>query len=130
MWYKQDESDRGQYIESIIEDFVQGIVDGFQSLFGRLPNTATTLGLPGVCRKKQKARQSSTLSTAPLLVTYFTSWKKCLLCANACRDLSQHSDIQERSLDSSGTSTGVLTYKRIKQKTKNENIEGFMCVGL
>ena len=91
VWYKWGEDKLGRYLESSMEDFVKGMVDNFQSLFGRLPKIATTPGLPGVCLRKNTSETIMHAEYRSMVgkILYFVK-KVSPVCANACRELSQH----------------------------------------
>lgn len=91
VWYEWAQDDHGRYIESSMEPFVEGMLNDFQSLFGRHPKIATTPGLPGVCLRKNtsKAIMHGEYRSMVGKILYFVK-KVSPVCANACRELSQH----------------------------------------
>ena len=91
VWYKWGEDNLGRYLESSMENFVQGMTKDFQSLFGRLPKIATTPGLPGVCLRKNTSEAIKHAEYRSMVgkILYFVK-KVSPVCANACREMSQH----------------------------------------
>ena len=52
VWYEWGSDKDGRYLESNMEDFVQGMFEDFKDLFGRLPKIASTPSVPGSSLRK------------------------------------------------------------------------------
>ena len=93
VWYKMASDDLGRYLELTMEDFVKGIADDFAVLYGRSPKLAKTPGIPGRCLSKNTGEPVHHSKYRSLVgkILYFVK-KISPVCANACRELSQHLD--------------------------------------
>ena len=74
-----------------MEDFVEGMFKDYKNLFGQYPAIAPTPGLPGTSLSKNDAHTvlHSEYRSMVGKILYFVK-KISPICANACRELSQH----------------------------------------
>ena len=91
VWYDWGEDADGRFLESTMEDFVEGMFEDYKNLFGRYPAIAPTPGLPGTSLSKNDAHTvlHSEYRSMVGKILYFVK-KISPICANACRELSQH----------------------------------------
>ena len=93
VWYRMASDDFGRYLELTMEVFVKGIADDFAVLFGRSPKLAKTPGIPGTCLSKNTGEPIHHSEYRSLVGKILYLVKKVSpVCANACRELSQHLD--------------------------------------
>ena len=93
VWYTWGSDVTGRFLESGMEDFVLGMFEDFKTLFSRYPKMATTPALPGTCLRKNKGEVILHGKYRSMVgkILYFVK-KVSPICANACRELSQHLD--------------------------------------
>jgi hypothetical protein len=93
VWYTAGNDEIGRYLQATMEDFVQGIVDDFILIFGRQPKQFRTPAFPGSVLTKNKGDTVLHKEYRSLVgkILYFVK-KISPVCANACRELSQHLD--------------------------------------
>ena len=74
-----------------MEDFVRQMINDFKELFGRYPKTSSTPGLPSTCLTKNMDAtvMHSEYRSIVGKILYFVC-KISPVCANSCRELSQH----------------------------------------
>jgi hypothetical protein len=74
-----------------MEDFVRQMINDFKELFGRYPKTSSTPGLPSTCLTKSMDAtvMHSEYRSIVRKILFFVR-KISPVCANSCRELSQH----------------------------------------
>ena len=91
VWYDWGVDELGSYLQSNMEDFVEGMFQDYKNLFGQYPKGAPTPGLPGTSLAKNEGNTilHSEYRSIVGKILYFVK-KISPICANACRELSQH----------------------------------------
>jgi hypothetical protein len=91
VWYTWGVDKLGRYLQSDMEDFVRGMINDFKELFGRLPKVSLLPALPGTTLTKNDGEillHGEYRSIVGKILYYVR--KISPICANACRELSQH----------------------------------------
>jgi hypothetical protein len=93
VWYESGYDEVGRYLEASMEDFVQGMVDDYKEIFGRKPKMSKTPAFPGsvLTRNTEEVVLHKEYRSLVGKILYFVK-KVSPICANACRELSQHVD--------------------------------------
>ena len=93
VWYEWGEDENGRYLQSEMEDFVKDMINDYTTIFGKEPKKASTPGFPGTVLSKNRGETIKNKEYRSLVgkILYFVK-KISPVCANACRELSQHLD--------------------------------------
>ena len=91
VWYEWGNDSTGRYLESNMDDFVMGMANDYKTTFGQFPKAATSPALPGTNLRKNEGTPLSHKEFRSIVgkLLYFVK-KIGPVCANACRELSQH----------------------------------------
>ena len=91
VWYDWGQDKVGRYLESSMEDFVHVMLQDYHDIFGKYPRDASTPAFPGIVLRMNPDKVILHKEYRSMVgkLLYFVK-KVGPICANACRELSQH----------------------------------------
>jgi Reverse transcriptase (RNA-dependent DNA polymerase) len=91
VWYEWGEDSIGRYLEASMEDFVEVMLADYKTIFKKAPKPAMTPAFPGqvLCKNDGNTILHKEYRSLVGKLLYFVK-KIGPVCANACRELSQH----------------------------------------